>query len=333
MKFKRIILFTMSIFFLSSSFMLNASENTDQAYINNFIANRVKCNPKNLCENLRKKFVEFEKLTKVRFQISANQDTKYIPLSNLTDAEINYLETTLNRPMAIILAYYRLNNTTLTYINLFKDINLSAGEYIKEYKSINTRLLNSNNIITHEIGHAYSPLITEKQQINAFEYFFGPNLIDLNLDKTDDTKTEEGLQDYLLNLGRNNKRVTFKELKSIDPIKRLEFLKSFKRGYSEIQAVPMESLNIKNGNQNYEKLQLKQIVLLSKGNHHYLTDEFLVIINPLLNPDQAIDLIKLNNQLNNYFFKMIFIRNPIISPKLIDYYNSAIQLGLLNSNK
>jgi hypothetical protein len=288
------------------------------------------------CAQLTQYLSEFEADTGVRIQFLGNDRTAD-QVQKIGDYTTKWFKEDTKLIKAWIITYSKLYPGNLKYINVYSSMKKVGGNYDDSIRVINTNLQDPKGVLIHELGHAFTPLDTIDQQVNAFEYFYGPGLKDLRIDHTQSGTeyNDRGETDYILSLKIGDKRnINFSKLLSVAPESRIQTLRNLKANLFEISSVPMEKFYTDSlqGFEEYEVLEiskLKQLVLLSRGNKAYLTDDFLFTIWPLTDGTNNFDLERYKSELDKYFESL---QNPVVSEKLVKYYEDAIRLGLIPSS-
>jgi hypothetical protein len=331
--------FAASIFAVGvTSFLIATSSATLRPLFasRDYVDKSIPCVTASDCTRLTQYLSEFEADTGVRFQFHVS-DRSADQVQKIGDYTTNWFKEDTKLIKAWIITYSKLYPGNLKYINMYSNMNKVGGNYDDSIRAINANLQDPRRILIHELGHAFTPLQTIDQQVNAFEYFYGPGLKDLKIDHAQSGKefNNMGESDYILSLNIGDKdNLNFSNLLSVAPESRIQKLRNLKRNLFEISSVPMEKFNTDSmqGFEDYEALEiakLKQLVLLSRGNKAYLTDGFLDTILPLLQGTNNFDADQYKSDLDKYFGSL---QTPVVSEKLVKYYEDAIRLGLIPSS-
>jgi hypothetical protein len=301
-----------------------------------YVDKSIPCVTASDCVQFKQYLSEFESETGVRIQFLGSDRSAY-QVQKIGDYTTKWFQEDTKLIKAWIITYSKLYPGNLKYINMYSSMKKMGGNYDDTTSSINANLQEPRATFIHELGHAFTPLKTKDQQVNAFEYFYGPGLKDLKIANVQSGRefNDRGESDYILSLSIGDKdNLNFSKLLSAAPEFRIQTLRDLKRNLFEVSSMPMEKFNIDSlkGFEDYEASEiakLKQLVLLSRGNKAYLTDGFLDTIRPLLQGTNNFDADQYRSELDKYFGS---IQTPVVSDRLIKYYEDAIRLGLIPSS-
>ncbi|MGL4757737.1 MAG: hypothetical protein ACRCXZ_00235 [Patescibacteria group bacterium] len=294
------------------------------------ISPEVNCVSHKECKDLSNYFAQFQKETGVKIQFrSTNANNEVV--QKVQTGTTSWLKKDSKRAKSWIKTFRRIYPDKLNSISIYSDIKDAGGYYSDKERNISLQNQDVSRVLLHEIGHAFTPLVDDARTINALEYYFGKNLEQMKL-TTDPRMVVQGLKEYTLNIQRVSleDKPTFVKLLDIQPEMRLSYLRSFSKPLWEISSVPMELFesNLSDSELNPALIwivKLKQLVLLSRGNEVFLSDRFLAIMEPLLNPSEDFDEVAFDKQMQTY------LQNPgeqTISSRLRPFYDDAMRLGL-----
>ena len=246
------------------------------------------------------------------------------------------------RAKAFLKIYRVATGSKLNQINLYKTTpGTASGEYFEDGLTIEIALVRSDDaVFTHEISHSISTL-SDIQTKSALKYYLGEdyqaldNTLDQTVPNNDFEILKNGLRTYILTNTNPSSPMEsdFEDLKALNNKDRKEELEMRSYEPGETEAVPSELItssykDIKDTKE-IQETRLKFIAMLSNGEEKFLTDQYLNIIKPLMDPNwngENVDeiLTKVDQYLSTN-------QKYVISDKLSSHVALLASKGLINN--
>jgi hypothetical protein len=258
----------------------------------------------NSISELKSYVAELESSTgvRIRFPEPTTDESKngYIMAKNI---DPNVLKTAMARPRVLLKLYNARSKMPIKEIKFFASLdgneNALKGEYFRIDSSVHLSIHDTSkidSILTHELSHGLSPAQTPQQSRDTLKYYLGDKYELLNNTKVPKDATsfidlKGGLRTYILEQSNNSDQryVDPNDVLKLTQSEREEYLQRTSFDPAEIHAVPSETISSAFANKpstpELKQTQLKYITLMANGDTKLLSDEFLDIVSPILDPN------------------------------------------------